>query len=1073
MGGFPSNFTSVVSSGHTVTSVHISGTEVLGVYGTTVDSVISDGGAEVVISTGLAIDSQIEAGGFEYLSAGGESIGAVVDSGGEELAYRGGFISGGTVSSGGTLVLAGGTASGVSFQSGANEVIMNGTGFVSGYASGLIITVSSGGVLSVTGVTDGVTVSAGGRLIVGGGAAGTDGVAAGGTVDGGGRLTVSGLGMAQDMAIHGDAFILRGGVALSLDVYGTLIVSGGTTTFDQIMAGGQEIVSSGGISNDAAISAGGELFVSASGTAVSATIADGGFLLLQAGSAVGCVVGAGGVLDNDGAVFSTLVQGGGTVVDSDAISEFSRIASGGVEIVSSGSTATSAIISGGGTLVFAGGAVSGASLQAGALEIIQGNGGTGAAVAVSGLAVASGVTLAIEALGSAVDATIGTGGIGYVYSGGTSLNGTIGAGGILTVEANGSALGGVVQSGGTEIVSSGGIASGVTVAAGGTLTFAGGTVSGVSFQSGSNEVVSNASVTVSTSAVQSITVSQGGVVTVASGGTTDNATVVSGGTLVLAGGVANGVQFDTGSTEAVVTDTYAAMSFTVGEPPTETRNVHPHMTLLISSLPGLPGRAATAGAVGMVTVYNGGLEVLSAGGIADLSIVSAGGVLLLDSGGYGSQVEVDSGGTLIYAGGSAGSAVFEAGAIEAFAGGGTLTAISTGATLDLTSGRYFDRNVPLSAALVQVAATAVLAGKGTITGPVLNNGRIEASGGALSIDGLSGVGTLAAFDNGTLVLTGRDRVGLNGHGAITGAGTLMVGTATPGVVAHGAQPGGEPQAVLSDDGAAISIARVEVLQHSVLSGFGTITGSVLDNGTIHAEDAGTGALVLNGSIHGTGVLSAAAGATLTLQESGTTTLTETAEGLGTLLLEGTVVLASDHTVYVTHLEVGSGATVQGHHATVYGTITNAGTIEAGGLNIRGSVLNGGGVFEATSGTSDIQGLVTGGSLSIGNEDAAILSLLGGTTAGTEIAFANAAGRADDLRLGDILAFSATINDFGTGDTIDLIGLTATGFTYSGGFLNIMSDDTVVAALRVAGNYATSSFSVSDHGRDTFITVKPA
>ena len=64
---------------------------------------------------------------------------------------------------------------------------------------------------------------------------------------------------------------------------------------------------------------------------------------------------------------------------------------------------------------------------------------------------------------------------------------------------------------------------------------------------------------------------------------------------------------------------------------------------------------------------------------------------------------------------------------------------------------------------------------------------------------------------------------------------------------------------------------------ATLSGFGSVAGSIVDNGTMTATG---GKLILSGPLSGTGILTAAAGAVLDLTAGGS--LGEDISGAGTL-----------------------------------------------------------------------------------------------------------------------------------------------------------------------------------------------
>jgi hypothetical protein len=120
---------------------------------------------------------------------------------------------------------------------------------------------------------------------------------------------------------------------------------------------------------------------------------------------------------------------------------------------------------------------------------------------------------------------------------------------------------------------------------------------------------------------------------------------------------------------------------------------------------------------------------------------------------------------------------------------------------------------------LSVASTGALGGFGTVTGAVADAGSVAASGGTLVLaGGASGSGTLSAASNAVLDLLG----GAALTEALTGAGTLQLdsGTYTLG-------------------GNTVGMAAVNIDAGATLSGFGTIAGTINDEGTLNV----TGALV--------------------------------------------------------------------------------------------------------------------------------------------------------------------------------------------------------------------------------------
>ena len=76
----------------------------------------------------------------------------------------------------------------------------------------------------------------------------------------------------------------------------------------------------------------------------------------------------------------------------------------------------------------------------------------------------------------------------------------------------------------------------------------------------------------------------------------------------------------------------------------------------------------------------------------------------------------------------------------------------------------------------------------------------------------------------------------------------------------------------------------------------------------------------------------------------------------------------------------------------------------------------------------------------------------------------ATGNGATLAIGQVSGFAATISGFGLGDTIDLLGLSATSASINGSNqLVVLNGSTTVATLKLAGSYATASLNVVSDG----------
>ena len=149
------------------------------------------------------------------------------------------------------------------------------------------------------------------------------------------------------------------------------------------------------------------------------------------------------------------------------------------------------------------------------------------------------------------------------------------------------------------------------------------------------------------------------------------------------------------------------------------------------------------------------------------------------------------------------------------------------------------------------------------------------------------------------------------------------------------------------------------------------------------------------------------------------------------------------------LTVGAGGTFTGHGTLAAPKLINQGSVEAGG------------------GTLDVTGVVTGtGSFDIGA--GARLEFASSVASGILV---DLAGSSSTLALDTPLSFKGTVAGFGTGDTIDLVGTTATSLVYvaTSNKLFVRNGTTTVAALQLSGSYSKSNFALTESGGDSLIT----
>ena len=348
-----------------------------------------------------------------------------------------------------------------------------------------------------------------------------------------------------------------------------------------------------------------------------------------------------------------------------------------------------------------------------------------------------------------------------------------------------------------------------------------------------------------------------------------------------------------------------------------------------------------------------------------------------------------SGGTLGFSAAvsGAGSLVAVAGStIELIAGGALTEAISGAGTLQLagTSAHTLAAGASIGIANVQVNAKAILSGAGSISGAVSDAGTVSATGGTFVLDGpISGAGVLSAASGAVLDLAGGGAF----SGAVQGSGTLRLDGANAFTLQTGAvlsiaavvidagaildlTGGGKLSSKFSGAGTlqldratpytlaggTIGNATLDIDSGAALSGFGTISGSVTNAGTITASG---GTLHLTGPIAGGGGLVAAAGAVLDLTTGGT--LGGNISGAGMLKLDGATafIINAGAPPTISQIQVDAGATLSGS-GTVKSSVTDVGTVNAAGGTLTLGAITGAGALTAANGA--VIDLTAGGAL---------------------------------------------------------------------------------------------------------------
>jgi autotransporter passenger strand-loop-strand repeat protein len=393
-----------------------------------------------------------------------------------------------------------------------------------------------------------------------------------------------------------------------------------------------------GTANGGTITSGGVETVHSSGEAIGAQVSSGGVLLSISGQLSDATVFSGGNAEQFvGSSTDTTLSGGHLLVFNGAVASGVNIESSGFVLASEflggtvGGTILDPVASSGGLVVAGAGAVvSGGTIQGGA-TLFQ----------------LAGVTSNVDLSGSQLVATTLFGPAQLAVASAT----TVESGGLLTINADGSTVDSTILNGGEILVSSGGVAEGVMVSSGGTMVtvygdigsttvFAGGLVDQF-VGSGTDTTLSGGHLLVLNGAVTSmVNVEAGGFVLAgeyaggAVGGTIDDATVSSGGLVVL-------------GTLSVLSGATIQSGGILFELAGQTSNVAlAGLEYVGGGLPGVAPPNPPPPAVGTdTTVSSGGMQVVNSNGSAvDTNVLSGGEIVF--NGGVVSGLSLSKGGVI-------------------------------------------------------------------------------------------------------------------------------------------------------------------------------------------------------------------------------------------------------------------------------------------------------------------------------------------------------------------------------------------------------------------------------------------
>jgi hypothetical protein len=363
-----------------------------------------------------------------------------------------------------------------------------------------------------------------------------------------------------------------------------------------------------------------------------------------------------------------------------------------------------------------------------------------------------------------------------------------------------------------------------------------------------------------------------------------------------------------------------------------------------------------------------------------------------------------------------------------------LTTISTLGALALLAGRNFSASAAFTdngllqlgdgtftaSAGLSVASTGTLSGFGTVKANVADAGLVLASGGTLTLAGaISGAGAFGAAAGATLDLTTAETL----TQSFTGAGTIKLDGGAYSLPA----------------GAVVSAGTIAVGSGASLSGYGTLTGALLDSGTVDV----TGGLVIDGATTGSGTLQISSGATLDIAGGGSFAGAIYGNG-GSLYIDGAApfILQAGASLGNEYIVVDAGATLElTQGGNLNGDIVGAGTLQLDGstsyifnnangfdpvvgtllvdtgasLNASGSItddLDVLGTLAVTTGTLFVNGVLSG-SGAVGIGAGALLELSGANAAPGTYALTNAISGAGTLELGVASSFAGGTLAVGT------------------------------------------------------------
>jgi hypothetical protein len=441
------------------------------------------------------------------------------------------------------------------------------------------------------------------------------------------------------------------------------------------------------------------------------------------------------------------------------------------------------------------------------------------------------------------------------------------------------------------------------------------------------------------------------------------------------------------------------------------------------------GLAIAAGGTLDVTAANLFDGALSAGGLIETGTLftlgtaatgTLGGALI-----GGGTLALD--GALVLAADVLGATLLVSGAAAAAPGAsigtaGRLSIAATG-TLDLSDAGTLAAASLINAGLLTESGTASLTGTLTTTGTLdIAAGMLSLGAGMDSLGGsIAGAGTLALAGLATLAAG----AALDVAALSLAGGTLVLGQS----LAYYGRFSGD--GTIATDGAALNLQQGQVA--GLITGGGTLqTAGPVDEGAGNAITlAGSGTTLLDS------VMFTADGAGLVLGAATDSTSLAIATGATFAITDAAAITSGEATAIVTNAGIitmeatnplGPGATI------AVATLINTGTIidDTGALTLAAALTDTGlvEVLDALTVTGAVGGAGDGFLIEAG----ATLRLDAALAAGQAVDFFDPGGT---LALADEAGFAGTIENFGAGDAIDLLGLAVTALTYVNGTIALL------------------------------------